>query len=57
MSIDPSKISYLRAASGLLGPIAESHIAQRGENLASLIQPFELLDHPSMAGLRSRTSS
>jgi uncharacterized protein (DUF362 family) len=57
MSIDPSKISYLRAASGLLGPIAESHIAQRGENLASLIQPFELLDHPSLAGLRSRTSS
>jgi uncharacterized protein (DUF362 family) len=57
MGIDPWRVSYLRAASGLLGPIAESHIAQRGENLASLIQPFELLDHPSMASLRNPASS
>lgn len=54
MGIDPWKVPYLAAASGLLGPIAASHIRQRGEELAPLIQPFRLLDHPSMAGLRAR---
>jgi uncharacterized protein (DUF362 family) len=52
MGIEPWHVTYLAGASGRLGPIAESHIIQRGESLASLIQPFQLLDHPSMAGLR-----
>jgi uncharacterized protein (DUF362 family) len=40
MGFDPWKISYLAAASGLLGPIAERHIAQRGEPIAALAQTF-----------------
>jgi uncharacterized protein (DUF362 family) len=53
MGIDARRISYLAAASGRLGPIALAHIAQRGENLAPLIQPFGILNDPSMAYLRS----
>jgi uncharacterized protein (DUF362 family) len=52
MGINPWKISYLAAASGRLGPVAEAHIAQRGETLSHLVQRYELLDHPSLAGLR-----
>ena len=53
MGINPWRVAYLAGASGRLGPIAERHIAQRGETIAALVQPFELLDHPSFAGLRS----
>jgi uncharacterized protein (DUF362 family) len=53
MGIDPARVSYLAAASGRLGPIAANHIAQRGETIAPLVQPFQLLDHPSFAGLRA----
>jgi uncharacterized protein (DUF362 family) len=52
MEIDPGRVAYLAAASGRLGPIAERHIRQRGESIASLSQRFALLDHPSLAGLR-----
>ncbi len=44
MGIDPWRISYLAAASGRLGPIAERHIEQRGETLKSTVQPFTLID-------------
>jgi uncharacterized protein (DUF362 family) len=54
MGIDPARVTYLAAASGYLGPIAESHIRQRGERLDLLAQPFEILDHPSLAYLRTR---
>ena len=53
MGLDPWRIAYLAGASGRLGPIAEPHIAQRGERLGSLIQPFQLLDDPSMAAFRA----
>jgi uncharacterized protein (DUF362 family) len=53
MGINPWRVSYLASASGRLGPIAERHITQRGQTIASLAQPFQLLDHPSMARLRS----
>ncbi|WZP00110.1 DUF362 domain-containing protein [Isosphaeraceae bacterium EP7] len=53
MRLDPSRIAYLAGASGRLGPIAESHIGQRGESIASLAQTYALLDHPSLAGLRA----
>jgi uncharacterized protein (DUF362 family) len=53
MGINPRRIAYLAAASGHLGPIFERHIHQRGEPIAALSQPFALLDHPSLAGLRS----
>ncbi|HZW34729.1 MAG TPA: DUF362 domain-containing protein [Isosphaeraceae bacterium] len=52
MGIDPWKVEYLARASGRLGPIADRHIAQRGEAIAGLAQPFQLLDHPSLAALR-----
>jgi uncharacterized protein (DUF362 family) len=52
MGIDPWRINYLAVASGRLGPISEKHIVQRGEELAPLIQPFRILDHPSLAYLR-----
>ena len=53
MGIDPWRVTYLAGASGRLGPIAEAHISQRGEDLAPLIQPFQILNHPSLAYLRS----
>ncbi|MBV8555261.1 MAG: DUF362 domain-containing protein [Planctomycetaceae bacterium] len=53
MGINPWRVAYLAGASGRLGPIAGRHITQRGETLAPLVQPFQLLDHPSFAVLRS----
>jgi hypothetical protein len=53
MGINPWLVSYLAEASGRLGPIAERHIAQRGETVASRTQPFQLLDHPSLNRLRA----
>ena len=52
MDIDPWRIAYLAGASGRLGPIAEAHITQRGEAIAPLVQRYQLLNHPSLAGLR-----
>jgi len=52
MGIDPTRISYLAGASGWLGPIAESHIRQRGERIDQMISPYAILDHPSLAFLR-----
>jgi uncharacterized protein (DUF362 family) len=52
MEIDPKKVIYLAAASGRFGPIAERHIRQRGETIATMSQRFLLPDHPSIARLR-----
>ena len=52
MEINPSRIGYLAAASGRLGPIAERHIEQRGETIKDMARRFELLDHPSFKMLR-----
>jgi uncharacterized protein (DUF362 family) len=52
MQIDPGRVPYLEGASGWLGPIAEAHIRQRGETIASLSQRFAIIDHPSLAFLR-----
>jgi len=49
MGIDPWGVSYLAAASGRLGPVAERHIAQRGEPIMSLAQRFEVF-HPDLGG-------
>jgi uncharacterized protein (DUF362 family) len=53
MAINPWKVDYLAAASGLLGPVSERHISQRGESLAPLVQTFRLLDFPSFRALRA----
>jgi len=52
MGFDPWRIDYLRAASGRLGPVDESHIEQRGETLASSSSRFELPDHPHFKQFR-----
>jgi hypothetical protein len=53
MELDPSRIAYLAAASGWLGPIAERHIRQRGEAIADLAQRFAMLDYPGLTRLRA----
>ena len=52
MGVDPWRVPYLAVASGLLGPIAERHIRQRGEPIGRLARNFAILDHPSLAFLR-----
>jgi uncharacterized protein (DUF362 family) len=53
MGINPWRIEYLVGASGRLGPIAESHIEQRGESITGRASPFQLLDHPQFTILRA----
>jgi uncharacterized protein (DUF362 family) len=53
MGINPWRIEYLAGASGRLGPIAESHIEQRGESITGRASPFQLLDHPRFTILRA----
>ncbi len=53
MSIEPRKVAYLAAASGRLGAIREAHIEQRGESIASLRQPFRLLEQGGLSWLRA----
>lgn len=53
MGLNPWRVGYLRDASGRLGPISERHIDQRGEPIAGVASRFEILDHPSLAILRS----
>jgi uncharacterized protein (DUF362 family) len=43
MGLNPYKVEYLKAASGRLGPIAESEIRQRGERIAAVKTKFQLL--------------
>jgi len=50
MGLDPWKVWYLAQASRYLGPIAEAHIEQRGENLADVLTQFQLLNHPDFEG-------
>ncbi len=53
MGIDPTKISYLRGASGWLGAIRERNIEQRGEKIESVRNDFQLIDYiPSHKGIR-----
>jgi uncharacterized protein (DUF362 family) len=52
MEIDPTRVPYLAAAAGRLGPIDERQIHQRGESIAPLAQRFELVVHPGLPGLR-----
>ena len=52
MGVDPWRIGYLAVASGQLGPIAESHITQRGERVSGPAQPFAMLDRPGLRELQ-----
>ena len=53
MGIDPWRVAYLANASGRLGPISQSHISQLGESVEPLVQHYQLLNVPSLAGLRA----
>ena len=53
MAINPWRIEYLANASGILGPIADTHIEQRGESIAAVAQTFQLLNKPEFARLRT----
>ena len=53
MGVRPSRVPYLAAADGWLGPIGKRQIEQRGERVADLRTPFALLDSvPAQRGLR-----
>jgi uncharacterized protein (DUF362 family) len=52
MGFDPARLPYLRGVAGRLGPIAEAHIGQRGEQLAPLVTRFALPAHPHFAQFR-----
>ncbi len=57
MGFDPSKISYLQLAAGNLGPVAESHIEQKGEPWRPLVSPFQILEKPHLQELRMPAGS
>jgi uncharacterized protein (DUF362 family) len=50
MRIDPTRIGYLRLASGAPAEFAESNVRQAGEPIAALARPFALI--PQFRGLR-----
>jgi uncharacterized protein (DUF362 family) len=50
MKIDPWEIPYLRGSSGRLGPIAETHITQRGEPIEVHARPFQRISVQSGVG-------
>jgi uncharacterized protein (DUF362 family) len=52
MDFEPNDIPYLRLASERIGPIAQSHIAQRGETIESMRQHYALMDDPRLKEFR-----
>jgi uncharacterized protein (DUF362 family) len=53
MGINPSKVPYLKRASGFLGPVQEGEIEQRGETIQAVRTDFKLVDDiPAHQGLR-----
>jgi uncharacterized protein (DUF362 family) len=52
MGVDPWRVPYLAAASGRLGPVTERHVAQRGEPISDLAQPFTFVDSPTYHDLQ-----
>lgn len=45
MRLRPPAIDYLRRAAGVLGPISEHNIEQRGESISSVRRRFRVLDY------------
>ncbi|MCA9179243.1 MAG: DUF362 domain-containing protein [Planctomycetales bacterium] len=52
MRLNPARIPYLSKADGVLGPIAESRIHQRGEIWEESAKPFQILDEPHLNSMR-----
>jgi uncharacterized protein (DUF362 family) len=55
MEIDPAEISYLKLATGRLGPIDERSIEQRGEPWRPHASRFQILDVPHLRALRGKS--
>jgi uncharacterized protein (DUF362 family) len=53
MGLDPSRVSYLKLASGRLGSFDERLIEQRGERWRDVASPFKLLDLKHLQRLRA----
>lgn len=53
MDLNPYGVTYLQKASGKLGPIHEANITQKGESIAALATPFEILDAPHLRPVAS----
>lgn len=53
MGLRPERISYLNLGAGLLGPVREQLIIERGEPWQRLATPFQILDRPHLADLRA----
>lgn len=53
MGLNPYRIRYLTLVDGYLGPLAETRISQRGEEIKAVTTPFALVDDiPAHQGLR-----
>jgi uncharacterized protein (DUF362 family) len=53
MGFDPARVPWLVLAEGVLGPLRDTDIEQRGEPIAGLVQVFRQLDHPAIPRLRA----
>lgn len=51
MGLRPEGIEYMRRAAGVFGPIGEENIEQRGEAIAAVRRPFQLLNHQGLLAL------
>lgn len=45
MGLRPELVRYLHRAAGVLGPVREEHIEQRGESIASVARRFAVVSH------------
>jgi uncharacterized protein (DUF362 family) len=52
MGVEPTKVSYLRLAADLLGPLEATLIDERGESWRSVASPFQILDRPHLQEMR-----
>ena len=53
MGLVPERVSYLALADGLIGPLRERQIQQRGEDWRTVASPFQVLDIPDLQQLRA----
>lgn len=53
MGLNPDGVPYLQAASGVLGPIREAHIQQRGESIGAVWKKFSLPDWPHLRSIQN----
>jgi hypothetical protein len=53
MGLVPERVSYLALADGLIGPLRERQIEQRGEAWRTVASPFKVLDIPDLQQLRA----